>query len=114
MTTYEVKLKMREEVAEGTMAFHFDKPPTFSFKPGQAIDVVLINLPTTGAQDSRHTFSLVSAPFHADLVKTACGALSAPIYYLAGPPVMVGAMRQTLHHAGVDDDDIRSEEFYGY
>jgi ferredoxin-NADP reductase len=41
------------------------------------------------------------------------GAAS-PIYYMAGPPVMVTAMRDMLNHAGVDDDDIRSEEFAGY
>ncbi|MEP7282942.1 MAG: FAD-dependent oxidoreductase [Rubrivivax sp.] len=40
--------------------------------------------------------------------------LLAPIYYLAGPPAMVGALQSTLNRAGVNDDDIRSEEFYGY
>jgi hypothetical protein len=29
------KLGRREEVAEGTMAFHFEKPAGFDFKPGQ-------------------------------------------------------------------------------
>lgn len=37
-----------------------------------------------------------------------------PIYYLAGPPAMVEALRQTLNRADIDDDDVRSEEFYGY
>ena len=240
MTSYDVILKGREEVAEGTMAFHFAKPTGFTYKPGQAVEVILINPPTADAQSSRHTFSLVSAPFqndlvvatrmrdsafkHAfkslpigapallegpfgsltlhnnrarpavfiaggigitpfmsilrqaandqlpqrllllysnrrpedaaflaelqqfeplnknfrllptmtemgksnrpwdgetrlideDLVKRVSGDLSAPIYYLAGPPTMVEAMRLTLNHAGIDDDDIRSEEFYGY
>ena len=49
-----------------------------------------------------------------DLVKASISGLSAPIYYLAGPPAMVDAVRQTLNRAGVNDDDIRSEEFYGY
>jgi ferredoxin-NADP reductase len=240
MTTYDVKLKKREEVAQGTMAFHFDKPLGFNFKPGQAIDVVLINPPGADAQSGRHTFSLLSAPFQDDLVvatrmrdsafkralkslpsgasvqlegpfgsltlhnnrarlavfiaggigitpfmsilrqaakdrlpqrllllysnrrpedaaflaelqqleqlnknfrliatmtqmsqsrrpwegetrlideelvKKLGADLSAPIYYLAGPPAMVEAVRQTLNHASIDDDDIRSEEFYGY
>jgi ferredoxin-NADP reductase len=39
---------------------------------------------------------------------------SSGISYLAGPPAMVAAMRQMLTAAGVDDDDIRSEEFSGY
>ena len=240
MTSYDVMLTAREEIAEGTMAFHFDKPTGFSFKPGQAIDVILTQPPATDAQSGRHTFSLVSAPYQDDLVvatrmrdsafkrafkslpigaaaqlegpfgsltlhnnrarpavfiaggigitpfmsilrqaahdqllhrllllysnrrpedaaflaelqqlepvnknfhlvatmtemskssrawegetrlidealvKSAGGDLSAPIYYLAGPPAMVEAMRQTLNRAGIDDDDIRSEEFYGY
>lgn len=41
------------------------------------------------------------------------GAAS-PIYYIAGPPAMVTALRDMLNHAGVDDDDIRMEEFAGY
>ncbi|MGH8771741.1 MAG: ferredoxin--NADP reductase, partial [Burkholderiales bacterium] len=68
MTTHEVTLKGREEIAEGTMAFHFTKPTGFSFKPGQAIDVILIEPPATDAQSARHTFSIVSAPFQDELV----------------------------------------------
>jgi ferredoxin-NADP reductase len=68
MTTHEVTLKGREEIAEGTMAFHFVKPTGFSFKPGQAIDVILVEPPTTDAQSTRHTFSIVSAPFQDELV----------------------------------------------
>jgi ferredoxin-NADP reductase len=37
-----------------------------------------------------------------------------PIYYLAGPPGMVRAMRTLIHSMTVDDDDIRTEEFAGY
>ncbi|HVG90531.1 MAG TPA: hypothetical protein VNB54_03485, partial [Alphaproteobacteria bacterium] len=37
-----------------------------------------------------------------------------PIYYVAGPPAMVAAMRQMLNAAGVDEDDVRTEEFAGY
>lgn len=240
MTIHEVRLEGREEIAEGTMAFHFEKPTGFTFKPGQAIDVVLIDPPTTDAESARHTFSLVSAPFQVelgvatrmrnsafkralkslsigspaklegpfgsltlhndrarpavfiaggigitpfmsilrqaardqlpqhlvllysnrrpedaafldelqqlerqnknfrllatmtemnessrrwegetrlideDLVKRIGSDLSAPIYYLAGPPSMVEAVRQTLNRASINDDDIRSEEFYGY
>jgi ferredoxin-NADP reductase len=41
-------------------------------------------------------------------------SLQGPIYYLAGPPAMVAAMRQMLTEAEVDEDDIRTEEFSGY
>ena len=42
------------------------------------------------------------------------GDLTVPIFYLAGPAAMVTAMRKTLNEAGVDDDNIRTEEFSGY
>jgi ferredoxin-NADP reductase len=38
----------------------------------------------------------------------------APIYYLAGPPAMVNAMKAILRAIGVADADVRSEQFYGY
>lgn len=38
----------------------------------------------------------------------------APLYYLAGPPAMAEAMTRILRGAGVKDEDIHSEEFYGY
>lgn len=42
------------------------------------------------------------------------GILRGPIYYIAGPPMMVTATRRTLSEVGVDEDDIRTEEFAGY
>jgi ferredoxin-NADP reductase len=42
------------------------------------------------------------------------GGVTDPIYYIAGPAGMVAAMRATLVASGVDEDDIRSEEFTGY
>ena len=36
------------------------------------------------------------------------------IYYLAGPPGFVKAMRAALDELGADPDDIRTEEFSGY
>ena len=42
------------------------------------------------------------------------GDLALPIYYIAGPQAMVHATREILNKAGVDDDNIRTEEFTGY
>ncbi len=42
------------------------------------------------------------------------GDLSNAVYYCAGPPKMVGALRTMLNENSVNDDDIRSEEFSGY
>ncbi len=239
METRTIRLRSRAEVAGGTMAFHFEKPAGFEFRPGQAMDVIL---PGTGAQpgDTRHAFSIVSAPHEDELCittrmrdsayKRALGALPigaavqiegpfgsltlhrkieragvmiaggigvtpfmsmlrhmahqpspqvlallysnrrpedtaflaelqqlarshpqfhlvatmtdmahssqpwsgetglidsafvqraiqglpAPVFYVSGPPGMVEAMRDTLVAAGIDEDDMRSEEFYGY
>jgi ferredoxin-NADP reductase len=53
---------------------------------------------------------LVDAAFIRDHARD----LPDPIFYVAGPPALVEAMRRTLGEAGVDEDDIRSEDFYGY
>ncbi|MGH9359140.1 MAG: FAD-dependent oxidoreductase [Terriglobia bacterium] len=37
-----------------------------------------------------------------------------PIYYIAGPAPMVRGVREILNGAGIDDDDIHTEEFAGY
>lgn len=63
-----VKLLKREIVAEGTMAFHFEKPKGFEFRAGQFADFTLINPPETDAEGDTRGFSLVYAPFEADLV----------------------------------------------
>jgi len=42
------------------------------------------------------------------------GILPGPIYYIPGPSTMVAATRCALTAAGVDEDDIRTEEFAGY
>ncbi len=57
------KLLGKEEVAEGTMAFHFEKPSGFDFKPGQSADLTLLNPPETDSEGNTRTFSIVSAPF---------------------------------------------------
>jgi ferredoxin-NADP reductase len=234
------KLMRREEVAEGTMAFHFEKPSGFNFKAGQFADVTLTDPPEADAQGNTRTFSIASPPFENELVFTtrmrdtafkrslkkvplatdvkigsAAGSftlhrnpakpavflaggigitpflsiarqadrdrlphklylfysnrrpedaafldtlqtlettnpnfrlictmtemskskkqwkgetvliakemlsrhlpiLQGPIYYIAGPPTMVAALRQTLVNAEVEEDDIRAEEFAGY
>lgn len=239
-TSHMVPLIKREEIAEGTMAFHFGKTPDFQFRPGQTIDMTLLDPPESDAEGNIRTFSIASAPFDGDLMiatrmrdtafkrvlrKAELGlkvkvegpsgsfvlhrnaekaavflaggigitpflsiirhaghdklphrlylfdsnrrpedapflellsdaqkqnpnfhliatmtemdkskrewkgetgfidkamlmkhlpALQGPIYYLAGPPGMVTAMRAMLTEAGADEDDIRTEEFAGY
>jgi ferredoxin-NADP reductase len=239
-STYTAVLKHREEIAEGTMALHLEKPSGFEFRPGQSIDLTLINPPESDSEGNSRAFSIASAPCEKDLliatrirdtafkrtmqalptgtslkvdgpfgyftlhrsptraavflaggigitpflsmVRQAAHdqlsqqlylfysnrrpedaaflevlaqltktnsrfhfipsmsemekshrewtgetgpidqemlnrylpALLGPMYYVAGPPAMVAAMRQMLATAGVDEDDIRTEEFSGY
>jgi len=49
-----------------------------------------------------------------EMLSRQLGILRGPIYYIAGPPTMVAATRRTLTEVGVDEDDIRTEEFAGY
>ena len=240
MSALESRLLGREEIADRTMAFHFARPAGFTFKAGQAVDVVLAEAHGLDTAAGRHTFSLVNAPsedrltvatrlrdsdfkralaklpvgatvnldgpfgsllLHGDAKRPAvfvaggigitpfmsilhqaerdratrrlillyanhrpedsawlgelqalerrmsgfrllpvmtamnrssqswaglCGRidaamlrgvladLSRPVCYATGSPAMVAAMRAALNEAGVDDDDIRSEEFHGY
>jgi ferredoxin-NADP reductase len=240
MPSYKVKLKCKREIAEGTMAFHFEKPEGFIYKAGQFANCTLINPAETDAEGNSRIFSLASAPYESELMvatrmrdtafkrvlktmepgmevmmnaphgsftlhnnqsvpavfltggigvtpvrsivrqaihdklshriivfysnrkpedaaflddlresRTAnpnytfvgtmtqmekssrewhgeTGVISKamllkfmddlthPIYYIDGPPAMVKAMRQMLNEAGVDDDNIRTEEFSGY
>jgi len=58
-----LRLKNRHEVAEGTMAFQFEKPHGWTFKPGQFMDVTLIEPPETDAEGNSRTFSIASAPY---------------------------------------------------
>jgi ferredoxin-NADP reductase len=240
MPVYKTRLKRREEIAAGTMAFHFEKPEGFAYKAGQFGDYTLISPSETDAEGNTRGFSLANAPYEDELMfatrmrdtafkrvlrameigtelgldapygsftlhnntripavfltggigvtpvrsivlqaahdnlphkiflfdsnrrpkdsafldelKDAqkknpnytfvgtmtemensdqkwdgetgyitkamllkyIGDLLLPIYYVAGPPSMVTAMRRTLNDAGVDDDNIRTEEFSGY
>ena len=50
----------------------------------------------------------------AELVTRPAQDMPRPIYYIVGPPGMVEGVRSALAQAGIDDNDIRSEEFYGY
>lgn len=239
-TTFTSRLKKKETLAEGTMGFYFAKPAGFQFKPGQYMDITLIDPPETDAEGNIRSLSIAAAPeeehllfatrmrdtafkrflrvaaidtevkmegpmgsftLHNNASKPAVflaggigitpfssivrhaakaklphrlylfysnrrpedaafmdvlnqleqenpnfkfipsmsemnkstqkwagetgfinqetlsrhlTALQGPIYYIAGPPAMVTAMRQMLTGAAVDEDDIRTEEFAGY
>jgi len=68
MPAHTVKLLRRQEVAEGTMSFYFDKPPDFEFKPGQYLDCSLIDPPETDDEGNIRSFSIASAPAEGNLM----------------------------------------------
>lgn len=61
------KLTAKEEIANGTMAFHFAKPEGFEYRAGQFADFTLINPPETDEEGDMRGFSLASAPFEGDI-----------------------------------------------
>lgn len=65
---YTPTLSGRDEIAEGTMAFHITKPADFQFRAGQSIDLTLIDPPETDAEGNTRAFSLASAPFENELM----------------------------------------------
>ncbi len=235
-----IKLLSRHEVAERTTAFRFERPPNWTFKAGQCLDMTLLDPPETDAEGNTRTFSIASGPheetlmvatrirdtafkrvlnampvgssvkiegpsgnltLHNNVKRTAvfvAGGIGitpfrsilfraakeklphrilllysnrrpedapfldelqamekenpnyklvacmtgmakshqpwqgevglidkdtllkyvkdavSPIYYLAGPPEMVKGLHAVINEAGVDDDDIRAEDFFGY
>ena len=62
------KLKDRKEVAEGTMAFRFEKPPGWAFKAGQYLDMTLLNPSETDSEGNVRSFSIASAPHEETLM----------------------------------------------
>jgi ferredoxin-NADP reductase len=67
---YTVRLKGKREVAEGTMAFYFEKPEGFTFRAGQHMDIKLIDPPETDEKGTTRHFTLVSSPNEPDLIVT--------------------------------------------
>lgn len=83
----------------------------------------------TEAQKSNSNFKLIASMtdtvgsedwkgergfFTKEMLQKYIGDLSLPIYYISGPASMVTSIRKTLNDAGIDDDNIRTEEFSGY
>src|ERR1035441_528711 len=64
------KLVSRQEVAERTIAFRFEKPTNWTFKAGQCLDMTLLDPSETDAEGNTRTFSIASAP-HEDTLMVA-------------------------------------------
>jgi len=70
MIGYQSTLLGRTEVAEGTMAFQFEKPKGFVFKAGQYIDLTLLDSQPGSSTGMTHTFSIASCPSDEEILVT--------------------------------------------
>jgi ferredoxin-NADP reductase len=66
------------------------------------------------ARDTHRSWQSEKGHIGKAMLSRYAGVLDSPLYYIAGPSVMVSGLRATLNDSGVDDDDIRTEEFPGY
>lgn len=106
---YSLKLKSRSEVAERTLEFRFENP-NFTFIPTMT-QMSGSHLPWQG-ETGYIDHGMIAKYLQSD---TSPGSNpTGPIYYIAGPPQMVAGIRMMLNKAGIDDDDIRTEEFTDY
>jgi ferredoxin-NADP reductase len=65
---YPSTLVGRKQVAEGTIAFHFERPRNFLFKAGQFVDLAPRGAKLDGSDGLTHTFSIASSPFADEIV----------------------------------------------
>jgi ferredoxin-NADP reductase len=80
----------------------------------QALPSFALHATMTDMAHSSQPWNGATARIDADFVRGKVSDLPAPVFYVSGPPNLVQAMRGVLEQAGVDEDDVRSEEFYGY
>lgn len=66
--SYKVNLVRKREIADGTMAFYFTRPEAFDFRPGQTIDLTLIDPKEADIKGNSRTLSIASAPFETELM----------------------------------------------
>ena len=78
-------------------------------------DANLTFVPTmTGMAGSTEPWAGEEGHIDAQMLARRIATGASPIYYVAGPPGMVAALRAVLVTTAVDEDDIRTEEFSGY
>ncbi|WP_404452920.1 FAD-dependent oxidoreductase [Virgibacillus necropolis] len=65
---YKAKLRRKEEIANDTMAFYWEKPQGFTFKAGQYCDMTLIKPKMTDEEAKERAFSMASAPYEEEVM----------------------------------------------
>ena len=79
-----------------------------------AQDPNLTLVPTMSGLDAADEWEGERGHIDASMLGRHLDGVTEPIYYLTGPPGMVKGLRTMLVGSGVDEDDIRTEEFTGY
>ena len=102
MPQYTVKLNKREVVAEGTLAFYFDKPADFAFKAGQYLELILTNPPETDAEGNSRALSIASAPSESHLMVATRMRSTAFKRVLGKLPLGAEVQIEEFHSAGSD------------
>ena len=78
------------------------------------LDRNLTVIPTMSGLDAADTWTGERGHIDAAMLGRHTDGVTDAIYYLTGPPGMVKGLRTMLLDSGVDEDDIRTEEFTGY
>jgi Na+-transporting NADH:ubiquinone oxidoreductase subunit NqrF len=63
---------------------------------------------------SHHEWNGETGCINEEMLAKYLGDAKSPIYCIVGPPGMVNALHSMVNESGVDDDDIRTEDFSGY
>jgi ferredoxin-NADP reductase len=77
-------------------------------------DANLRFVPTMTGLDASHPWAGERGHIDAAMLRRQLDGVANAIYYLTGPPGMVAGLRAMLIETGIDEDDIRTEEFTGY
>lgn len=77
-------------------------------------DAKLRFVPTMSGLDASDKWDGERGRIDASMIARNLEGMTKAIYYLTGPPGMVAGLRTMLLDAGIDEDDIRTEEFTGY
>ncbi len=65
---FNVKLINKKDIADGTLAFYFNKPAGLEFRAGQFADITLINPSETDSEGDTRSLSIASAPYENELM----------------------------------------------
>lgn len=110
----------RGSLAHRVVLFHANRRPEDAafadeFRALERADPNLTFVPTmTAMTGSTKAWDGERGHIDAAMLRRHLGGVIDPTFYVAGPPGMVRSLRTMLVASGVDEDDVRTEEFTGY